>query len=60
MNERNEQFEWIGVSELARRKNVSTQLIYLQIKEGLYETTEFARGSMKGYLIKVPKDESKD
>lgn len=60
MTNHSDKYEWIGVSELARRKNVSTQLIYLQIKEGVYETTEFARGSMKGYLIKVPKNESKD
>lgn len=49
------EFEWISVSELAKREGVSAQLIYHRIKNELYETQRFSRGSMSGYLIKVPK-----
>lgn len=48
-------FEWVSVNEMAKRKQKSTQAIYMQIKQGVYETMEFNRGSMRGYLVKTLK-----
>jgi len=53
--EHNEEFEWLSVSELAKRENVSIQTIYNRIKEGVYETMTFDRQGMNGYLIKTKK-----
>lgn len=57
MNEKEmeKEFEWVSVSELAQRLGVSDQTIYNHIKEGLYETMEFQRGTMKGILVKTLK-----
>lgn len=48
-------FEWISVSELAKRLGKTTQTVYNLIKDGKYETVEFKRGKMRGYLVKVEK-----
>jgi predicted DNA-binding protein YlxM (UPF0122 family) len=50
------EFEWLSVSELAKRENVSIQTIYNRIKENLDETMEFERKSMRGLLIKYQKN----
>lgn len=53
-------FEWVSASTLAKRLGISTQMVYVRIKEGMYETQEFQRGSMRGILVKAPKVEKKD
>lgn len=50
-----EETEWISVSELAKRLNCTPQTIRNKIKQGLYETMNFNRGSMTGVLVKVAK-----
>ena len=55
MEEKN--FEWVSVSDLAKRLGVSDQTVYNHIKDGLYETMEFQRGTMKGILVKTLKQE---
>ena len=55
MDENN--YEWVSVSTLAKRLGLSMQMVYNKINAGLYETKTFERGNMKGYLIKVPKEE---
>lgn len=52
----NECCEWISVSELAKRIGRTNQTAYNQVKAGLWETREFTRGSMKGILVKYPKN----
>jgi hypothetical protein len=53
MNDAN--FEWISVSELAKRINKTTQTAYNQCRAGKWETMEFKRGDkMKGILVKYP------
>lgn len=54
--ETTEMFEWVSASTLAKRLGISTQMVYIRIKMGMYETQEFQRGSMRGYLIKTPKE----
>lgn len=44
--------EWLSVSEVAKRENVSVQTIYNRIRDDLYETMEFTRGKLRGLLIK--------
>lgn len=53
----NNQFndDWISVSEMAKRIGCSKQSIYNYIKAGRYKTKEFVRGSMRGVLVCVPK-----
>ena len=53
MDGMNEELEWLSVGEVAKNEKVTPQTIYKRIKEGLYETMEFNRGSMRGILIKV-------
>lgn len=55
MNNNEDNMDWLSVSEVARIKKCSTQTIYNHIREGLYETKEFRRGSMNGILVKFPK-----
>ena len=55
METKEKEYEWVSVSEAAKRSNCSSQLIYLRIKEGMYETQEFTRGSMRGWLVRMPK-----
>ena len=55
MDGMNEGFEWLSVGEVAKNEKVTPQTIYKRIKEGLYETMEFNRGSMRGILIKYKK-----
>lgn len=50
-----QEYEWVSVSEMARRIGVSTQTIYLRIKAGIYETQRIERGSSHGWIIKTPK-----
>lgn len=47
--------EWISVSELAQRINTTKQTVYNKIKQGIYPTKVFNRGSMRGLLVCVPK-----
>lgn len=50
-------YEWISVSEFARRIGKTTQTVYNMLKTGDFETLEFNRGTkMRGILIKVKKD----
>lgn len=50
-------FEWISLSELARRigKTYQTAFNYA-VKDGRYETMEFTRGKMRGWMVKVAKE----
>ena len=57
MNEK--EVEWVSVSELAKRLHKTKQTVYNLIKRGVYETKEFQRGSMRGFLICIPKQEEK-
>lgn len=50
------EWEWISVSELAKRLGITTQQVYNRIKDGMYETINYQRGSMNGYLVKVKKE----
>ena len=50
--EKEKEFEWMSVSEVAKCENVSKTTIYNRIRERLYETMEFERGTMRGVLIK--------
>ena len=50
-------FEWISLSELAQRLGKTYQTAFnYAIKDGRYETMEYRRGKMKGWMVKVPKD----
>ena len=58
---KNEQeLEWVSVSELAKRLHKTKQTVYNLIKRGVYETKEFQRGSMRGILICIPKQEENE
>ena len=50
-------FEWISLSELARRigKTYQTAFNYA-VKDDRYETMEFTRGKMRGWMVKVAKE----
>lgn len=50
MNENN--YEWVSVSEYAKRIGKSKQTVYNMIKANRLETKSFKRGSMIGLLIK--------
>lgn len=50
-----EETEWISISELAERMGCSSQTIRNQIKQGMYETMTFKRGTMSGILVNVRK-----
>lgn len=54
MNEKEmeKEFEWISVSDVAKRENVTVQTIYNRIRDNLYETMEFQRGKLRGVLVK--------
>jgi predicted DNA-binding protein YlxM (UPF0122 family) len=58
MNE--QEVEWVSVSELAKRLHKTKQTVYNLIKKGVYETKEFQRGSMRGFLICIPKQEENE
>lgn len=45
--------EWVSVSTMAKRAGVSSQTIRNRIREGLYETQTFERGTMKGILVRA-------
>ena len=53
MNE--QEVEWVSVSELAKRLHKTKQTVYNLIKKDVYETKKFQRGSMRGFLIFIPK-----
>jgi len=48
-------FEWISPSTFAKRLGISTQMVYVRIKEGIYEARQYERGSMNGWLVKAPR-----
>lgn len=50
-----ENYEWISVSELAKRIGKTNQTAYNQVKAGLWESRTFKRGSMVGILVAYPK-----
>ena len=50
-------YEWISVSELAKRIKRTKQTAYNQVKAGLWETQVFTRGTMRGLLVKYPIDD---
>ena len=49
-----ENYEWISVSELAKRIGKTPQTAYNQVKAGLWESRTFKRGSMVGILVAYP------
>lgn len=55
MNE--QEYEWIAISEMAKREGVTAQTIRNRIAQGMYETQTFQRGTMIGILIKTPKQQ---
>ena len=48
-------YEWISVSELAKRIGKTNQTAYNQVKAGIWESLTFKRGSMVGILVAYPK-----
>lgn len=56
MNNLNDQseYEWISVSELAKRIEKTKQTAYNQVKQGMWVVKEFKRGSMRGLLVGYP------
>ena len=52
--------DWVSVSEMAQRLGCTKQTIYNHIKGGRFKTKVFARGTMRGLLVCVPKDETSD
>ena len=53
--ENSENTEWISISTLAERLGVTKQTVYNRVKQGMYPTREFKRGTMRGVLIQVAK-----
>ena len=51
-----DKYEWISVSECAKRIGKTNQTVYNQIKAGFWETRTFKRGSMTGILVAYPKE----
>ena len=51
---KNNNYEWISVSELAKRIGKTNQTAYNRVKKGMWETKVFTRGSMRGLLVKYP------
>lgn len=47
-------YEWMSVSEVAKRVGKSKQTIYNWCANGRYEFKTFNRGKMIGILIKFP------
>lgn len=50
--DKEKEFEWMSVSEVAKKENVTVQTIYNRIRDNLYETMEFQRGKLRGVLVK--------
>lgn len=47
--------EWVSVSDLAKRLNVTNQTVYNKIRCGEYQTIKFKRGKYNGILVGVAK-----
>lgn len=47
-------FDWVSPSEMAKIEGVTTSMVYVRMKEGRYMIREFKRGTMKGWLLKLP------
>lgn len=47
--------EWVSISTLAKHLGVTKQTVYNRVKQGLYPTKEFTRGTMRGILVPQPK-----
>lgn len=47
--------EWISVSEMAEREGVTVQTIRNRIKQGVYPSKTFKRGTMCGVLVLAKK-----
>lgn len=43
--------DMLSVSELAERLGVSKQTIYNRVRKGIYASTTFNRGKMRGILV---------
>lgn len=53
-------FEWVSVSTAAKRLGLTTQMVYVRIREGkMLDVKEFERGRMPGYLVKMPRQVNK-
>ena len=48
-------YDWISVSEYAKRIGKSKQTVYNMVKANKLESKQFKRGSMIGLLIKCKK-----
>lgn len=48
-------YDWVSVSEYAKRIGKSKQTVYNMVKEQRLESKTFRRGSMIGLLIKCEK-----
>lgn len=53
MNE--QEYDWVSVSEYAKRIGKSKQTVYNMVKERKLESKTFRRGTMIGLLIKCEK-----
>lgn len=53
MIEDNSSYEWVSPSTMAERLGISTQMVYIRIKEGIYEARNYKRGSMNGWMVKM-------
>ena len=53
MNEND--YDWVSVSEYAKRLGKSKQTVYNMVKANKLESKSFKRGSMIGLLIKCEK-----
>ena len=49
--------EWVSPSTMAKRLGISTQMVYIRIKEGIYESRKYERGSMNGWLVKAKRED---
>ena len=48
-------YDWVSVSEYAKRLGKSKQTVYNMVKANKLESKQFKRGSMIGLLIKCEK-----
>ena len=53
MKEKNNDVDWISVSDYAKNVGKSTQWVYNQIRDGRLKALQFGRGKYRGLLVYV-------
>ena len=53
MNE--QEFVYVSVSDYAKKRGVSTTIVYNWIRHGTIDAIKFQRGKMNGWLVKCAK-----